>query len=237
MKCDRRTCKFVGDEARKYCEYAQLALAPISKDHEQGKKLVRFFGDWVMREYSGLDLVPEYSNNSFIRYFDDSAAIDQYIRNPNYGSGEMRKIAFAILFGDGKDNFDFVYTLRANSTNFNVPENAGRPAQLTHPPTRRIFDDFAASDKACAPAPGTAAQGNFSESCTGQYIYNGAITMQRLIGDFIHNITFSKARGFYIAEHGVSFINFPTKAYSVDGFYKTVNRKFNSVPNSIHTNF
>jgi hypothetical protein len=225
MKCDRRACKFVGDDARKYCEYAQLALAPISKDQNRGKKRVAYFANWLMKEYSGLEMVPEYSNNSFIRFFDDSASIDQYIRDPNYGSGEKRKIAFAILFGDGENDFDFLYTLRANSTNFNVPENAGRPAQLTHPPTRKIFDDFAASDKACTPAPGTAAQGNFSESCTGQYMYNGAVTMQRLIGDFIHNITFSKARGFYIAEHGISFVNFPTKAYSVDGFYKTVNRE------------
>lgn len=225
MKCDRRACKKPGEDARKYCEYLQLAVAPTNKGDVRATTRAYWFANWLMNEYSDINLVPEYSNGTFVRFFESSAAIDNYVSNVEYGAGENRKLAFAITFDEGEDDKDFVYTLRANSTNYNIPENVGRPAVLTHPKTKVIFDDFAASDKTCTPPGGAPNQGNLSNSCTGQYMYNGAITMQRVIGDWIHIITGAKNNSYYVAEQGMAFVNFPTKSYKVDGFYKTVNRK------------
>ena len=225
LKCDRRACNYVGEDARQYCEYRQLALAPMSKDMARGRQRAESFARFIFTEYPGINLVPEYANESFVRFFDDNAAVDEYVKQQEYGEFENRKIAVAIIFGDGDDKYDFVYSIRANSTNYNIPEGAGRPATLTHPKTKIVFDDFAASDKTCGGVPGAPNQGNLTESCTGQYIYNGVISMQRLVGDWIHTITLSKQFGYYIAEHGMSYVYFPTKSYSVDGFYKTINRE------------
>ena len=227
LKCDRRACtdEKVGEDARDLCEYLSLAVAPISKDDERGKERVESFKKFFFDVYGDIKLVPEYANQSFIQDFEDSAAIDEYIKDKDYGSADKRKIALAILFGDGDDKYDFLFTIRANSTNYNQPEAApSRPASLTHPNTKRVLDEFAAADKTCK-VDGAPNQGNLTESCAGQYIYNGVLSMQRLVGDWIHNVTFSKSKGYYIAEHGLSFVNFPTKEYRVDGFYKTINRE------------
>ena len=227
LKCDRRACQFPGEEARQYCEYGQLALAPMKKEHTRGAERAQSFARFIYSEYPGLELVPEYANKSFVRFFEDSDAIDAYVKHPDYGDGDRRKITIAVVFGDGADKYDFEFALRANSTNYNVPEGAGRAASLTHPKTVLSFDDFAAADKTCGGVAGAPDQGNLTESCTGQYIYNGVIPLQRLVGDWIHTITFSKQFGYYIAEHGLSYVSFPTKSYNVDGFYKTVNRESN----------
>ena len=59
-------------------------------------------------------------------------------------------------------------------------------------------------------------------SCTGQYMYNGAITMQRLLGDWIHTETGAKDAGYFVSEHGVSFAPFPTREYTTNGFYEAI---------------
>ena len=57
-------------------------------------------------------------------------------------------------------------------------------------------------------------------------MYNGVITIQRLVNDWVHITSGAKDNGYYTAEHGVAFVSFPSKEYSEDGFYETVNRKY-----------
>lgn len=57
-------------------------------------------------------------------------------------------------------------------------------------------------------------------------MYNGALPIQRLVDDWI---IFENAGGsddFKVAENGVSFVNFPTRKFVKDGFYKQIERKY-----------
>ncbi len=53
-------------------------------------------------------------------------------------------------------------------------------------------------------------------------MYNGALTIQRLIHDWIIEDTGAKAAGSFVAENGVSFVDFPSKEFTQDGFYAVV---------------
>jgi hypothetical protein len=109
-----------------------------------------------------------------------------------------------------------------DSTNFNSPEDEGRPATATTPPTNRKTDTFTKKDEACVTEGGTPEFGPYDWSCTGQYIYNGAITMQRLVGDWIMEETGAKDAGYFVSEHGISFAPFPTREYVTSGFYDAI---------------
>lgn len=66
--------------------------------------------------------------------------------------------------------------------------------------------------------------GKYSRSCTGQYLLNGAITLQRLVDDWIladSGVTHNYA----IARNGARFVPFPTKEYVQSGFYQNIARK------------
>ena len=135
---------------------------------------------------------------------------------------DFPKIALAVLFQEGSSAKDYAYTIRVNSTNYNSPEAEGRPAQLTTPNTEREFASYAKKDDVCAPVGGTAQQGPFQDSCTGQYMYNGALTIQRLVGDWVMADSGAANAGYTVAEHGVQFLPFPTKYYVENGFYATI---------------
>lgn len=62
--------------------------------------------------------------------------------------------------------------------------------------------------------------GIHEQHCIYQYIYNGALTIQRLVDDFILDDT----KGTKIAENGVSFADFPSEAYTTDGFYEQISQ-------------
>jgi hypothetical protein len=177
VKCDRRACQFNGEPGRQYCEYMRLGISTTGGD--RAKAHASSFIDFLFSEYPQLLDIPEFQNStdlsfvnsSFILMFENPGDIDQYVVDLDYGSDQKPKIAMAIVFEDGVDEFDYSYRLRANKTNFNTPENGGantRAGTLTHPQTEQKFDDFRASDDACTPVPGTPNQGNFSNSCTGE---------------------------------------------------------------------
>jgi hypothetical protein len=94
----------------------------------------------------------------------------------------------------------------------------------TTPPTTVQFNDFARNDfETCTtrerdrrrdPEWGTA-----QDSCTGQYLYNGVLATQRLVGDFILNQTGAEAAGLFVADGGVGLVQFPQNEYVADGFF------------------
>lgn len=53
-------------------------------------------------------------------------------------------------------------------------------------------------------------------------MYNGVLTVQRLVGDFILNHTGAAADGYRVSESGVQFVQFPTEAYEQSGFYSAI---------------
>ena len=65
--------------------------------------------------------------------------------------------------------------------------------------------------------------GPYTQSCTGRYIYNGALTIQRLVHDFIISESGARDNGYYVAENGVQFVAFPYKSYVENGFYAQIN--------------
>ena len=54
-------------------------------------------------------------------------------------------------------------------------------------------------------------------------MYNGALTVQRLIHDFVMDESGARDSGFYVAEHGVQFVAFPYESYTENGFYAQIN--------------
>ena len=127
-----------------------------------------------------------------------------------------------IIWEEGNDEMNYLYALRQNSTNFNNPENEGRPGVGTTPKTDTLFDRYAKKDEVCVPLDGAAEQGRFELSCTGQYMYNGVLTFQRLVGDFILADTTAAEKGYKVADAGVSYIPFPSPEYEEEGFYEAI---------------
>jgi ATP-binding cassette subfamily A (ABC1) protein 3 len=76
---------------------------------------------------------------------------------------------------------------------------------------------------------GALPQGPHQFTCTGQYVLNGFLTMQRFLHDWIMVDTGATETGLFVAEHGVKFAPFPSKPYDAEGFYGIMNRtyKFN----------
>jgi hypothetical protein len=56
-------------------------------------------------------------------------------------------------------------------------------------------------------------------------MYNGAITIQRLVNDWIMHDTGANEKGYSVAENAVRFVSFPTRKYTKDGFYAQIARK------------
>ena len=68
-------------------------------------------------------------------------------------------------------------------------------------------------------------QGPLGFSCTGQYILNGVLTIQRLVNDYIIDASGAAAAGYTISEAGVQFTYFPSKEYEQGGFYAAIGGK------------
>jgi hypothetical protein len=224
VKCDSRRCQEVNEDARKkYCEYPILAIAPKNTGDAVGKARADSFRDYIYANYPVLNNQTALPfNYSFIKEFDSSDAIDQYVTRGDYGAQDVPKVALAVVFEEGSSEKDYAYTIRVNSTNVNAPESEGRPGSTTTPDTSRTLASFAREDNACTPQGGTADQGPYQNSCTGQYMYNGALTIQRLVGDWIMQDSGAANVGYTVAEHGVQFLPFPTKYYVINGFYATI---------------
>lgn len=91
------------------------------------------------------------------------------------------------------------------------------------PPTDREFDSFAKDDFSCPEDAngGAPDQGFYQTSCTGQYFYNGLLTFQRLVGDFILNATGADT-AYPVARNGARFVQFPTPEYEEEGFFADI---------------
>lgn len=221
VKCDSRRCQQDGEEAYNYCVYPILALAPNHKNDQGARFRAQEFQAYIGKRYPQLkdpELTHFPGGYDFVRMFESNNEIEKYVKAGNYGSAGKEQIGIAVLF-EGNDPKDYQYTIRVNSTNFNAPEAEGRPSLHTTPDTNRLFDSFARTDNACTPPdPATPDQGEFQNSCTGQYMYNGFLTTQRLLHDWIMEASGAKDAGVFIAEHGVRYVQFPSKPYSAIGF-------------------
>jgi len=218
LKCDFRKCQRQGEDASDYCSVNILAVAPA----EEGvMERVEKFQDYINMTY------PQINNMNIpydmVRVFQSAQEIDDYVTSPDYGdiNVDKPKIAVAVLLGGSGKNYE--YTIRANSTNFNSLEFSGRPVVPTHPDTSRILRSNARrAQDACPLEGGTPKIGQMQERCSVQYIYNGALTIQRLVDDFIIYDTGVRDQGYFVSENGVSFVDFPSKEFITDGFYAQV---------------
>lgn len=224
LKCDARECKSENDNSTRvnsYCSYNILALAG-------DKDMTSSFKEWVETEYPQLSSIEKMAGEGFkmIKIFDSEDAIDEYVVDPAYGySIDVPKIALGVVLNRDGNKYD--YTIRTNSTNFNSLELGGRPGMATQPSTKVLFDNLARdANSVCTPEGGTSKTGKHENHCTAQYIYNGAITIQRLVDDWIIVDSGAKDAGYFVAENGVSFTDFPSREYVKDGFYAQIASEF-----------
>jgi hypothetical protein len=170
VKCDSRRCQDDGEDARKYCVYPILAMAPGDRNDLGGRARAEQFKNYVETRYPQLldPKLTQFNDYEFVRMFDSNEAIESYVKDENYGDSGREKIGLAVIFY-GDDETDFRYSLRVNATNFNAPEEEGRPATLTTPNTERVFQTFAREDNACTPEGGTPRLGDMENSCTGKF--------------------------------------------------------------------
>jgi hypothetical protein len=226
VKCDSRKCKEDGVDASDYCQYFALGLASSSETDDVGKEQRDRFGAYVMDRYRQLnaDAPDKTFEFDFIQYFDSDKAVENRVKQGGYGGDvDNPKLAMAIVFDGITDTtVNYNYRLRINSTNFNAPENEGRPATSTTPPTDTSFSQYAKFDEECVSEGGTPELGNYQSSCTAQYVYNGALPLQRLIGDWIMEEMGAKEKGYYVSEHGVEYAAFPSAEYTENGFFDAI---------------
>ena len=222
VKCDSRECEFPGQDAQPFCEYAIVAVAPSSADDAGGLERATAFGEWIYDRHPSLRDGSMPFDFDFVKIFNDPEDLEAYVTNKAYGSSGFPKIAMGVVW-EGNSATDYVYSLRQNSTNFNAPEEEARQASQTTPDTDRILDSFGNNDfSVCVPQDGAPEQGPLQFSCTGQYLYNGVLTFQRLVGDFIMEDTGSKDAGYFVAQSGVTFVQFPTQPYEENGFFADI---------------
>lgn len=230
VRCDSRMCEYLGQDAHPFCEYSMLAVSASSAGDDGGKQRAEEFKNYV---YDRWPFLLKMRNNGreeegrpfpfeFVQVFRDPDAMNEYVRRADYGTVNVPKIGMGVVF-DGDDPNLFKYWLRQNSTNMNVPESEEerRPMVQTTPSTDVLFNDFARTDlETCLRQPGDPDYGYFQDSCTGQYFYNGVIATQRLVGDFIMNQTGSDAAGYFVADGGVAYVQFPSESFIDDGFFQ-----------------
>ena len=217
VKCNSANCENAGDDASDFCETNILALSPTDANDINR---VNDFKDYIFTTYP---MIKDFQHYDIVQIFDDSDAIDEYVKDEMYGvvNSEVSKpkIAVAVVIGGSEKEYE--YAIRTNSTGWNSGELGGRPVMMTQPSTKTEFNAFARkANEACPLEPGTVNIGGFNNNnCNVQYMYNGALTIQRLVGDFIISTSGS---GYNVAENGVSFADFPSKEYVQDGFYAVV---------------
>lgn len=205
VKCDARQCQDDGEDAYDYCNYPILAVGPVNAGDPAGKERAVEFKKYVEGRYPALldSSMTHFPSDGyeFVRVFDSNQVIDDYVRSSDYGVSGKEEIALAVLF-DGGDPSDFKYSLRVNSTNFNSPELAARPGAQTTPDTKKNLATYAKTDDACFNAE-SPLQGENDGSCTELYIYNGFLTTQRVVQDWIMVASGSKEAGGFVGEHSV----------------------------------
>lgn len=219
VKCNAADCSKVniGDKADPFCEFNVLALAPTDPNDDSR---MNKFQEYIESTYP---MIKEFTNYTIVKTFPSKEAMDEYVKDPFYGTvaGEYTnpKIAVAVLIGGSGKEYE--YSIRTNATNWNSGELSGRPLMITQPSTKSKFNALAKkANSACVLESGTVHIGGFNQgNCNAQYMYNGALTIQRLVDDFILSDTNA---GYNVAENDVSFADFPSREYIQDGFYAVV---------------
>lgn len=207
MRCDPRQCQAPGESALPYCEFFIFALAPSTEDDPVGDERVDQFMSYLGESYPQLLDASNFPfQHLFVQKFQSTDALDAYVTHSDYGTTSMPKVAVAVVFDSTSgDENDFSYVLRVNSTGYNSPENEARPASQTTPSTARLFATFAKTpESACSLPGGSPLVGYYGNTCTGQYLYNGALTIQRVVDDYIISASGAAQNGAYVAENGVS---------------------------------
>jgi hypothetical protein len=225
VNCDSNLCTEDGEDATPYCEYLALGLAPSSSSDTVGKEQVQAFRDYIYGRFPVLENKTALPYDfDFVHVFDSDAEIEDYVTHVDYKypTDENPKIALAVVFDGTDDGYNYAYKIRINSTNHNSPEDPGHPGLPTTPPTDKEFEHYSKEDNSCALPEGAPDTGPYQDSCTAQYIYNGAISTQRLIHDFLFETTGSKDAGYYVSEHGVQFARFPSTEHVSEGFYAAI---------------
>ncbi|KAL7567855.1 hypothetical protein ACA910_000596 [Epithemia clementina (nom. ined.)] len=222
VKCDNRPCEFVGQNASTFCEYAMIAVSGTDDD---GLLRAADFRTWTLNRYPELlsrdmpyfAFEPDFDP---VKLFNSSDAINSYVRQDGYGTTGVPKIMMGIVW-EGNDANNYQYRLRLNQTNFNNPKEASRPGAKTAANTAKVVDSYSKNDfSTCVgDEDGLPEQGPLQDSCTGKYMYNGVLTIQRLVGDYILDRTGAASSGYAVSENGVVFVQFPTSAYEEQGFY------------------
>ena len=232
VRCNSQKCTEHGEDATDFCEYTLFAIAG---SNPEGTQRARQFHDWIYQRYPGLDTNERSRIVQWMNYTDDTLsddefptdfgkAVDAYVTSPDYGITQ-RKISLAIVF-NGSDPNSYQYAIRQNSTGFNVVEDQDslKPGTRTTPKTVYRTNLFASSDlESCSTL--TASSGvNYGDlgilgtSCTGMYMYNGVLTAQRLVHDFVHYDA-GNVSGYNVAEAGVQFVQFPQENYTPTGYF------------------
>jgi len=205
--------------------YRTLALASMNAGAKERERMLKF-KDYVEEKY------PQITDSSalpfdydFIRIFDSNSDLDAYVKSETYGAtvnGEyFPTVAIAVVFSGGDNDKLYEYTIRTNSTNYNSEEQAAQPGARTTPSTKRVFSPYKREDSnSCENSrEGTPGMGPLGGSCTGQYMLNGAVTIQRLIDDWILSDSGVVAT---VAQNSAVFLPFPTKEYTESGFYESI---------------
>jgi hypothetical protein len=237
VKCDSRRCNdsptknaTTVQSASDFCEYMIIGVSGSSVDDVGGNERAKQFKDWVEATWPAIVFKQSQGtvggmpfDHELIRQFQSSKEIDEYVTDNNYGKPDRPRMAMGIVF-DGNSLTDFKYRLRQNSTNYNTVENdGGQPVSRTTPLTNRHLNSYARTDDSvCTLDNGAPTIGSKQNSCTAQYIYNGVITFQRLVHDFILVQTNTTDAGYRVAEAGVQFVPFPSREYVTNGFYTNV---------------
>lgn len=233
VKCDSSLCEYEGQDALPFCEYGAIALSASRWEDTGGKERALDFRGWLYDQYPVLESRREDLPFDFelVQIFESNQEMDAYVKRRDYGKDGNPKIIMGIVW-EGNDPNEYIYSIRQNSTNYNSPESASRPETTgvldwTTPDTSRLLHSFAQDDSdACVSDGPVPIQGPLQYSCTGQYAYNGVLTFQRLVGDYILNRTGAEAKGYSVAEAGVKFVQFPTRAFRPSGFFSLVEGRF-----------
>jgi hypothetical protein len=226
VKCDSHGCNHAGQDAHDLCEYGILAVSGKDVRDTGGHVRAQKFCAWLYDRYPTLMSNAMPFSHEFCQLFPSEQSMEDYIHQEDYGSSAKPKIVMGVVFESDDVNV-FKYTLRQNSTNYNALEQDVRPASRTTPDTSKVFDSYAKNDAdACQPEDGAPELGHLGSSCTGQYIYNGLLPIQRAVNDFIMNVTSAAERGYYVGEAGMSFVPFPSLPYEENGFFADAGSKY-----------
>ena len=221
VKCDSRECDEPGQDASELCEYSMIA---VSGSNEAGLTRAEDFRLWMLDRYPELLTEMPFEFDP-VKVFDSSTEIDTYVRRSDYGNSDVPKIMVGIVW-EGNDENNFNYAIRLNQTNFNNPKDEARPGAKTAVDTSVVVESFAKTDFDCpTDEDGLPDQGPLQDSCTGKYLYNGVLTMQRVVGDYVLNRTGAAEAGYAVSENGVQFVQFPTTTYEDDGVYEILVRQ------------